>query len=127
MAIVAGVDFGTLSVRVTLVDTAKGRLGSGTAEYPLHRKKEDPDYATQSHEDHMRALAEAVRRALAAAKVPGGQVAALAAGAFPTIEKAQEALCPKYRVVEPDAKAARVYEELYGLYRELYFGFGKRR
>ena len=60
MAVVAGVDFGTLSVRVTLVDTAKGRLGSGTAEYPLHRKKEDPDYATQSHDDHMRALAEAV-------------------------------------------------------------------
>jgi L-ribulokinase len=51
--------------------------------------------------------------------------AALAAGAFPTIEKAQEALCPKYRVIEPDAKAAKVYEELYGLYRELYFGFGK--
>lgn len=50
---------------------------------------------------------------------------AIAAGAFPTIEKAQEALCPKFRVVEPDAKAARVYEELYGLYRELYFGFGK--
>jgi len=51
--------------------------------------------------------------------------AAVAAGAFPSIEKAQEALCPKYRVVEPDAKAASVYEELYGLYRELYFGFGK--
>jgi L-ribulokinase len=78
MAIVAGVDFGTLSVRVTLVDTGKGRLGSGTAEYPLHRKKDDPDHATQSHEDHMRALAEAVRCALAAAKVPGDQVAALA-------------------------------------------------
>ena len=78
MAIVAGVDFGTLSVRVTLVDTAKGRLGSGTAEYPLHRTKDDPDHATQSHEDHMRALAEAVQRALAGAKVSGGQVAALA-------------------------------------------------
>ncbi len=78
MAIVAGVDFGTLSVRVTLVDTAKGRLGSGTAEYPLHRKKDDPDYATQSHEDHMRALAEAMQRALVAAKVPRDQVAALA-------------------------------------------------
>ena len=78
MAIVAGVDFGTLSVRVTLVDTAKGRLGSGTAEYPLHRTKDDPDHATQSHEDHMRGLAEAVQRALVAAKVPGDQVAALA-------------------------------------------------
>jgi L-ribulokinase len=78
MAIVAGVDFGTLSVRVTLVDTARGRLGSGIAEYPLHRKKEDPDYATQSHEDHMRALAEAMKRALVAAHVPGDQVAGLA-------------------------------------------------
>jgi len=78
MAIVAGVDFGTLSVRVTLVDTIRGRLGSGISEYPLHRKKEDPDYATQSHEDHMRALAEAMRRALAAARVAGDQVASLA-------------------------------------------------
>jgi L-ribulokinase len=78
MAIVAGVDFGTLSVRVTLVDTARGRLGSGNAEYALHRKKEDPDYATQSHEDHMRGLAEAMERALTAARVSGDQIAALA-------------------------------------------------
>src|ERR1700740_2958798 len=78
MAIVAGVDFGTLSVRVTIVDTERGRLGSGTAEYPLHRKKDDPDYATQSHDDHMRALAEATRKATPAARVSGDQVAALA-------------------------------------------------
>jgi L-ribulokinase len=78
MPIVAGVDFGTLSVRVTLVDTSRGRLGSGVAEYPLHRKKNEPDYATQNHEDHMRALAEATQRALAAAHVSGDQVAALA-------------------------------------------------
>src|ERR1700737_4125732 len=78
MAIVAGVDFGTLSVRVTIVDSEKGRLGTGLAEYPLHRKKDDPDHATQSHEDHMRALAEAMRRATATAGVSGEQVAALA-------------------------------------------------
>ena len=78
MAIVAGVDFGTLTVRVTLVDTEHGRLGSGTAEYPLHRTKSDPDFATQSHDDHMRALADATRQALAKANVPGEQVAALA-------------------------------------------------
>jgi L-ribulokinase len=78
MAIVAGVDFGTLSVRVTIVDTSRGRLGSGIAEYPLHREKNDPDFATQSHEHHMRALAEATHRALASAGVPGEQVAALA-------------------------------------------------
>ena len=78
MAIVAGVDFGTLSVRVTIVDTAEGRLGSGLAEYPLHRKKDDPNYATQSHEDHMRALVEATRNATAAANISGDKVAALA-------------------------------------------------
>jgi L-ribulokinase len=50
--------------------------------------------------------------------------AALAAGAFRSLEEAQAALCPEYRVVEPDAKAVQVYEELYALYRELYFGFG---
>ena len=59
MAIVAGVDFGTLSVRVSIVDSEKGRLGSATAEYPLLRKKEDPDHATQRHADHMSALASA--------------------------------------------------------------------
>src|SRR5690348_9692508 len=78
MAIVAGVDFGTLTVRVTIVDTERGRLGSGTAEYPLHRKKDDPDHATQSHADHIRALAEATRKATAIAKISGNQVAALA-------------------------------------------------
>jgi L-ribulokinase len=51
--------------------------------------------------------------------------AALAAGAFRSIEDAQVALCPAHRVVEPNPEAARVYEELYGLFRELYFGFGK--
>ncbi len=37
MAIVAGADFGILSVRVALVDTERGSLGSGSAEYPLQR------------------------------------------------------------------------------------------
>ena len=76
--IVAGVDFGTLSVRVSIFDSAKGRLGSATGEYPLARKREDPDYATQSHADHMRALEVAMWRALEAAGVPGPEVAALA-------------------------------------------------
>ena len=61
MAIVAGVDFGTLSVRVSLVDSERGLIGSALSEYPLHRKREDPDFATQSHNDHMRALAAATK------------------------------------------------------------------
>jgi glutamate-ammonia-ligase adenylyltransferase len=68
MAIVAGVDYGTLSVRVSLVDSERGMLESAVCEYPLHRKREDPEYATQSHEDHMNALAQATRKAVAAAE-----------------------------------------------------------
>ena len=76
--IVAGVDFGTLSVRVSLVESERGPIGAGTAEYPLHRKKEDPDFATQRHADHMDALVLAMCKALAAAGVKGEQVAAMA-------------------------------------------------
>src|SRR5580698_8012101 len=78
MAIVAGVDFGTLSVRVSIVDSERGLLSSAVAEYPLHRKREDPDFATQSHEDHMRALAEATRQALKSAGISGDQIASIA-------------------------------------------------
>ena len=78
MAIVAGVDFGTLSVRVTLVDSVRGRLGTASAEYPLTRKREDPDYATQSHQDQMEALVKAMRQACEQAHVHGNDVAAIA-------------------------------------------------
>jgi L-ribulokinase len=78
MSIVAGVDFGTLTVRVSIFDDQRGRLGSGVAEYPLHRKKEDPDHATQSHADHMRALVEAMRRAIDHAAVDGQTIESIA-------------------------------------------------
>lgn len=78
MSIVAGVDFGTLSVRVSLFDSREGRLGSATAEYPLIRKKDDPDHATQSHGDHMQALVAATRKAVTVAGVPGEAIAAIA-------------------------------------------------
>ena len=85
MAIVAGVDFGTLSVRVTLFDSARagnpglrGGLGTASAEYPLKRKRDDPDFATQSHQDQMNALAAAMRAVLAATGVRGDQVEAIA-------------------------------------------------
>jgi L-ribulokinase len=76
--VVAGVDFGTLSVRVSIFDQERGRLGTGLGEYPLHRKREDPDYATQSHSDHMAALAAATKQALANAGIRGSQVKAIA-------------------------------------------------
>lgn len=78
MSIVAGVDFGTLSVRVSIFDREHGRLGSGTAEYPLHRRADDPNYASQSHLDHMEALETATHQALHSSGVSGSSICALA-------------------------------------------------
>jgi L-ribulokinase len=78
MAIVAGVDFGTLSVRVSIVDSERGMLASADSEYPLHRKREDPEHATQSHADHMRALVIATRKALELADISGDEIKAIA-------------------------------------------------
>src|SRR3984957_9003328 len=78
MTVVAGVDFGTLSVRVTLVDSQKGPVGTASASYPLHRRRDDPDHATQSHTDQMAALAEATRAVLEQTGSSGDAVAAIA-------------------------------------------------
>ena len=78
MGIVAGVDFGTLAVRVSLFDKIRGRLGTATADYPLHRTPSDPDQATQSHGDHLAALERAMREALRNSGVIGDVVKALA-------------------------------------------------
>ena len=78
MTIVAGVDFGTLSVRVTLVDSERGPIGTASASYALHRRREDPDFATQSHAEQMDALAKATREVLGTTGLAGSAVAAIA-------------------------------------------------
>jgi L-ribulokinase len=60
------------------MDSERGRLGTALAEYPLHRRREDPDYATQAHADQMSALAAATRSAVKEAGITGDQVAAIA-------------------------------------------------
>ena len=78
MTIVAGVDFGTLSVRVTLVDSTKGPIGTASGSYPLNRRRDDPNFATQSHADQMAALAAATRDVLKNTGIDGSAVAAIA-------------------------------------------------
>ena len=80
MTLVAGADFGTQSVRVSVMETDTGQVrGSATAPYPLHRSPTDPLVARQSHDDQMAALARAMRGALDQAGVAGSDIAALAA------------------------------------------------
>ena len=95
MAIVAGVDFGTLSVRVSVFDSTHGLLGSGVADYPLRRTKEDPDFATERHTDHMRGFVEATAKSLDASGIAGDRIEAIAAATTgSTILPVREGLQP---------------------------------
>jgi L-ribulokinase len=76
--LVAGVDFGTQSARVSIVDSREGPIGTGVSEYPVFRDAVDPDFAPQSLDSHMAALVDAMSTALAAARVPGTSVRAIA-------------------------------------------------
>jgi L-ribulokinase len=49
----------------------------------------------------------------------------LAAGAFKSVEEAQAALSPGYRVIEPSQAGVRAYEDLFPKFRELYFALGQ--
>jgi L-ribulokinase len=51
----------------------------------------------------------------------------LAAGTFQTVEEAQNALCADFAVIEPQPEHAATYQELYAIYRKLYFSFGDRQ
>jgi L-ribulokinase len=51
----------------------------------------------------------------------------LAAKAFPSIEAAQSELCPSFRMYVPDKASVTVYEELFRLYRRLYFSLGVKK
>jgi L-ribulokinase len=43
------------------------------------------------------------------------------------VEEAQQKICPQYKVFQPVEGETRVYNELYPLYRKLYFALGEPR
>ncbi len=75
---VAGIDFGTKSVRVSLYDYDVGRIASTEIEYELIRKTSDPDWATQRPVDHMDALQKAFQDVLKITGIPGDRIEAIA-------------------------------------------------
>jgi len=120
MTIVAGADFGTLSVRVTLMDSHERiALASASSAYPLQRFDADPLLATQKHEDHMQALADAMREVTSRAAIDGRDIGALACDTTgSSVLFTDEALCPlddyylwcdhrAYREAEAITRAAR--------------------
>jgi L-ribulokinase len=55
-----------------------------------------------------------------------GIFALVAAGVFGTIEEAQEKMCLPFKIYEPEPVAVARYNELFALYRKIYFAFGLR-
>ena len=55
-----------------------------------------------------------------------GIFAFLAAGVFGSVEEAQAKMCLPHKTYQPELQAVRVYEEIYRLYRKVYFAFGQR-
>jgi L-ribulokinase len=75
---VAGVDFGTLSVRISIFDKVRGKLGMASAEYPLHHSPTDPHLKTQSHDDQMAALTRAMHEAIRVSGIAGSEIKSIA-------------------------------------------------
>ena len=48
----------------------------------------------------------------------------MAAGAFKTIDQAQDQICPRHTVYQPQPETQNSYAALYELYRKIYFEFG---
>jgi L-ribulokinase len=49
----------------------------------------------------------------------------MAAGVFTSLTDAQKAVCPPYRTIEPDPAEQAVYEDMYSMFRTLYFALGE--
>jgi L-ribulokinase len=78
VSVVAGVDFGTLSVRISIFDKERGKLGSASAEYPLHSSPTDPHLKTQSHDDQMDGLVRAMHEAVRVSGIDGREIKSIA-------------------------------------------------
>jgi L-ribulokinase len=65
--------------------------------------------------------------------VPSGDLTSLgsaifafiACGDFPSVQHAQDALCPAHSAQLPESSEVAIYEKMYSLYRHLYFSFGR--
>lgn len=55
-----------------------------------------------------------------------GIFALVAAGVYSSIEEAQQHMCLPHRTYEPELKAVALYDELFELYRRIYFAFGRQ-
>src|SRR6202034_1821955 len=55
-----------------------------------------------------------------------GIFALLAAGAFTTVEEAQEKMCLGHKTYSPEPRSVAIYERLFKHYRDVYFALGSR-
>ena len=54
-----------------------------------------------------------------------GIMALMAAGAYSSIENAQQALCLRHKTFTPQSEGVAVYQQIYPLFRDIYFALGQ--
>ena len=99
----------------------------GVADQPRHQRRRHPaeERSAQPASTRTCSTSRCWCRSDEVTSLGSAIFAFLAAGAFNTIEDAQDALCPPYRTIEPDPAENAACEQLYGWYRQLYFGMGR--
>jgi xylulokinase len=105
-----GIDLGTSSVKVLLVDETGNVIGSGSAAYPIHHPQ--PGMAEQDPRDWQTAVGIAVRQAVRAGSAGGIQAIGLSSQMHGTLllDSQERLLCPA--VIWPDQRSAPQVEEI---------------
>ena len=110
-----GIDLGTSSIKVLLATETGRVLGSGSAEYPIHRPQSD--WAEQHPDDWWRATVAAVRRALACVQDSPVSISAIGLSGqmhgTVLLDGAGQPLAPV--IIWPDQRSRRQVEEITGL------------
>ena len=107
-----GIDLGTSSVKVVIVDEGGRLLGVGMREYPIHTPQ--PNWAEQDPEDWWRASIEATGEALARAGVEGESVEAVGFSGqmhgFALVDEAGAPVGPA--IIWPDQRTVTEVQEI---------------
>ena len=75
MAQLAGIDLGTSSAKVLVIDEHGNILAQASSKYPIFTPA--PEWAEQNPEDWWAAIEEAIRKALRSRKVKPDQISAI--------------------------------------------------
>ncbi|MCC7205988.1 MAG: xylulokinase [Anaerolineae bacterium] len=107
-----GIDLGTSSVKVVVIDETGRLLGVGNREYPIHTPR--PNWAEQDPEDWRRASIDAARQALTRAGLSGESIVSIGFSGqmhgFALVDEAGAPVGPA--IIWPDQRSVTEVQEI---------------